>query len=95
MNPAIYSKTKKEEKEKGYQERLGILQSVFPPAKGILDESLLKFKRKDVSRDDIHDALVAAVTGLLGWQNLRTLPPSPERDAYGLPMEMVYFLSDR
>jgi hypothetical protein len=38
------------------------------------------------------DALVAAVTGLLGGTKLRTLPDKPERDAHGLLMEMVYFI---
>jgi len=40
---------------------------------------------------DLLDALAAAVTGLIGRKKLQTLPPSPERDPYGLPMEMVYF----
>jgi predicted RNase H-like nuclease len=92
QNPATYSKTKKEEKIKGAEERLRILQSFFPLTEDILHEGLSKFKRKDVSKDDILDALAAAVTGLVGRTNLKTLPPSPEHDAYGLPMEMVYFI---
>jgi predicted RNase H-like nuclease len=44
-----------------------------------------------VGRDDIMDALAAAVTGKLGKGSLQSLPPQPERDATGLPMEIVYY----
>jgi predicted RNase H-like nuclease len=95
QNPAAYSKTKKEEKKKGLEERLRILKSFFAKAEDIIHEGLSKFKRKDVSRDDLLDALAAAVTGLLGLGNLKTLPDTPERDAHGLPMEMVYYIPER
>ena len=47
------------------------------------------YPRKIVARDDILDALVAAVTGM---NELRTVPGNPEVDSCGLPMEMVYSL---
>ena len=42
--------------------------------------------------NDILDALVAAVTALLGKQSLLTMPGKPEVDLRGLPMEMAYYL---
>ncbi len=50
------------------------------------------FRARMSREDDILDALAAAVTGLIGGTKLKTLPASPERDAQGLPMEMVYFV---
>jgi predicted RNase H-like nuclease len=76
--------------EKGYQERLEILQSIYPPAQTIVESA--NYSQKEVKRDDILDALAAAVTAKIGFDNLSCLPPQPEIDAHGLPMEMVYFL---
>lgn len=50
---------------------------------------------KKVARDDILDALAAAVTAKLGLgcpdnYQLRTLPECPPRDCKDLRMEMVY-----
>jgi predicted RNase H-like nuclease len=92
--PTKYSKTKKGEKGKGFEERVGILESVFPNTNDIINEGLFKYKRKDVAPDDILDALAAAITGLLGSTRLKTLPENPGRDAHGLPMEMVYFIPE-
>ena len=52
------------------------------------------FPRNRVAKDDILDALAAAVTGWLagsGRGKLATLPSEPPKDAKGLPMEMVYW----
>jgi predicted RNase H-like nuclease len=76
--------------ENGYKERLDILQSIYPPAKNIVGSA--NYSRKEVKQDDILDALGAAITAKIGFDNLSSLPPHPERDSQGLPMEMVYFL---
>jgi predicted RNase H-like nuclease len=44
----------------------------------------------DADRDDVLDALSAAVTAKLGFGRLSTLPAAPEIDSAGLPMEMAY-----
>lgn len=49
------------------------------------------YHRKVLGRDDVLDAAVLAVTAALGHRSLRTLPDAPERDALGLPMEIVYY----
>jgi len=76
----------------GQAERLEVLQRVYPRAPALFFELSKKLPRKRAAPDDLLDALAAAVTGLIGGTRLQTLPPSPECDAYGLPMEMVYFL---
>ena len=54
--------------------------------------SQANYSQKEVKRDDILDALAAAITAKIGFDNLSCLPPQPERDPQGLAMEMVYFL---
>ena len=73
------------------RERLHVLQEIAPRTQAIFDSALKTYRRKQVARDDILDALAAAVTAKLGWPNdLRTLPECPQTDSRGLPMEMVY-----
>lgn len=85
-----YSKKKKE----GIEERIKILEKVEPKTQEIFDAACSQFFRKDVARDDILDALAAAVTARGGWQGqgLGTLPESPDKDSKGLAMEMVYWV---
>ena len=79
----------------GFAERRRVLKAAYPSSDKIITEGLGWIQGKGAAPDDLLDALAAAVTGLLGGTRLQTLPPSPERDAHGLPMEMVYFLPDR
>jgi predicted RNase H-like nuclease len=76
----------------GEAERLEVLQRVYRRARPLFLELKKNLLAKSAAPDDLLDALAAAVTGLVGRTNLKTLPPSPEHDAYGLPMEMVYFI---
>ena len=78
-------------KRAGFAERRDALKAVYAPCDDIIAEGLLAITGKRASRDDLLDALAAAVTGFIGGTRLRTLPPSPARDNHGLPMEMVYF----
>ena len=77
-------------RNEGLSERMQLLQSIYPQATDISDHTLCTYRRKDVARDDILDALSAAVTGLAGGQNLTSIPQEPEFDERGLRMEMVY-----
>lgn len=86
--PLRYSKTK----ENGYLERFKLLQSVYPQSEAIIDYTLSNYLRKQVKKDDILDALCGAITAMMGWKNLSSIPMQPEEDLKGLPMEMVYFL---
>ncbi len=87
--PMEYPKKKKE----GIQERKSVLISVYPDSEAIFKCAEQKYLRKDVARDDILDALVAAVTAYKGGRGLKSIPEVSEFDSHGLPMEMVYFLS--
>ncbi len=83
----------KKKSRDGFEERRKVLADWYPQAEEVIASALDKFKRKCVARDDVLDALVAAVTARAGPDNLLTLPKAPERDPRGpggLPMEMVY-----
>ena len=77
-------------RNEGLSERTQLLQSIYPQTADIIAHTLSTYKRKDVARDDILDTLAAAVTGLMGRQNLTSIPQEPEFDERGLRMEMVY-----
>lgn len=77
--------------EDGFSERLRLLERVYPGSNAVVTSALGRFARKDVGRDDILDALVAAVAAMVGEHRLRMLPERPERDSTGLPMEIVYY----
>ncbi|MEQ8677011.1 MAG: DUF429 domain-containing protein [Aggregatilineales bacterium] len=72
----------------GYAERVRILQDIVPDAKAMIDSAMQDYRRADVARDDIVDALVIAVTARIG--DLKSFPPNPDRDEYGLPMQILY-----
>jgi predicted RNase H-like nuclease len=79
-------------KVEGYKERLAVLTNHYTQAPLIADEALDRYPRKEVARDDILDALAAAVAAYLTEGSLPSVPKIVERDSYGLPMEMVYVL---
>ena len=77
-------------RSEGLSERIQLLQSIYPQTAEIINHAISTYRRKDVARDDILDALSAAVTGLVGEKNLVSIPQEPEFDERGLRMEMVY-----
>jgi predicted RNase H-like nuclease len=83
-----YAKTK----STGFGERYRVLLSLYPPTKQVLEHVLSSYPRKQVKKDDVLDALVAAVTARLGKKGLLTIPEHPEKDAKGLVVEMAYIL---
>lgn len=88
--PMAYSK----KTAAGIAERQGLLTRVLarlsPRFRELLDRGSALL-RPGVAPDDFLDALALAVTAWLGLtQGLSTLPPEPEKDAHGLPMEIVY-----
>lgn len=86
-HPMAYSK----KKPQGFSERYSILKKIYPETKAIVDNALKRFRRKDLARDDILDAIVLAVSAKLPLTSIRTVPSNPPRDKKGLPMEIVYF----
>ncbi|MEX2531617.1 MAG: DUF429 domain-containing protein [Gemmatimonadota bacterium] len=80
----------RKKKPAGILERLQVLESVYPGAEAVYSSALRRWKRSEVARDDLVDALAAAVTGWIGGDRLQSLPGVQEADPRGLPMEMVY-----
>jgi predicted RNase H-like nuclease len=78
----------------GFEERLQVLRQHFPKCDELVIEALTDFPRSQVKKDDILDALAAAVTGMCGHDHLVTIPEEPEKDSEGLLMEMVYYIKD-
>ena len=78
-------------KREGIDGRIRVLNKVEPRTGEIFEDGCAKFLRSQVARDDILDALAAAVTASMGLDHLQTLPADPPRDAKGLPMEMVFW----
>ena len=79
----------------GIKERKCVLRRHELRTDEVFKRASTEFYRKHVAKDDILDALAAAVTAKLGLGypddfQLRTLPERPPKDAYDLPMEMVY-----
>ena len=74
----------------GFNERINVLRRVFPATDAVVDYARHNFRRNRVAKDDILDALVAAVTASREKQGLLTIPEIPEIDSKGLPMEMLY-----
>ena len=74
----------------GYAERLALLKRLHPGTDVIIEQAIKRFPRREVGRDDILDALAAALTARCNSDRLVSVPESPQLDPCGLPMEMVY-----
>ena len=74
----------------GIDERIKVLQSVCPSACQEFVRTCNSVPRRKVEKDDILDAMAAALTAFGNPSGFRTLPERPPRDSLGLPMEMVY-----
>lgn len=85
-----YPMTHNKKTEPGIQERLAILKKIDPQCEDIFNESVKKFKRKELAKDDILDAMAVALTACSPFETLRTVLENPENDKEGLPMEIVY-----
>ena len=74
----------------GKCERIHLLEKHLPETKELFGNAREKHQKKDVSDDDIIDALCCAVTASY-HDLLSTIPPNPESDSKCIPMEMVYY----
>jgi predicted RNase H-like nuclease len=77
----------------GFDERIGHLQKLYPQAESVVDRALKLYKRKEVARDDVVDALILAVTALVsgGIDGLTGVPLTRQYDELGLPMQIVFY----
>ena len=83
--PMLFSKKTRE----GFKERLEVLAARYPPAADVVSKAFLEHGGFEAARDDILDALVAALCAER-IDDCLTLPDTPEGDPKELPMEMVY-----
>jgi len=75
----------------GRDERIVLLRRYYPAADAIYADATTRWRRREVARDDIIDAMVLAVSARFGAGRYRTLPQNPSRDAVDLAMEMVFW----
>ena len=73
----------------GLSARLELLSARFRGARACYAACDAEYRRKDVARDDIVDAMACAVTALFA-PNLSAFPECPAPDETGLPMEIVF-----
>ncbi|MGH7885114.1 MAG: DUF429 domain-containing protein [Thermodesulfobacteriota bacterium] len=76
--------------EDGIKERLNLMKSIFPKAEILFKYSKQKFTRSEVSKDDIVDALILAISASNLTGNLVSIPQTPPKDEFGIEMEIVY-----
>jgi len=76
--------------EQGYRERVDLLGRYWPRAEAFMEETRGRYRMKDVALDDMVDALAIAVGAYAARGNLVSLPPDPEVDGKGLPMQMLH-----
>lgn len=77
----------------GFSERIKVLRAVCLFTDEIVGAALSRFRRKEVSKDDILDALAAAITAKIGCKDgFEYVPCNTETDSRGLKIQMVYCL---
>ena len=74
----------------GFRERVAVLKNHYAGAVVLVEKVGQRYRRYEVARDDIVDALAAAVTARQALGGYQTLPEKVELDQFGLRMEMVY-----
>lgn len=74
----------------GRHEREKVLSRYFSAITDLQAYAASHYPRSRLGRDDVLDAAVLALTAWYDRSGLRSLPEEPERDAYGLAMEIVY-----
>lgn len=85
--PMKYSKKEVE----GFLERKETLSKLFKYVDEIIEYTLSKYRRKELAKDDILDALGAALTAMKGsTYGFVYVPEEAETDGMGLKIQMVY-----
>lgn len=78
-------------KVEGFLERKEALGSICAFSDEIVGYALSSYRRKDLAKDDILDALAAALTAKIGSRyGFVYVPHEPETDSKGLKIQMLY-----
>ncbi len=76
----------------GIDERLSILEKFECRTREIFEAAIQNYMRKEVSKDDIVDAICMAITGRVAVDgNYKTIPTNIEVDLEGIEMKIVYY----
>jgi len=76
----------------GFLERIKALRDFCKSTDEIVKAAISKYRRKEVAKDDILDALAAAITAKFGSEEgFEYVPGKPETDIKGLKIQMVYY----
>ncbi len=94
LNNKTPMKFKKKDKA-GFEERYKLLSYMHPLSEAVLEYTMTTYLRKEVARDDILDAMSAAITASRINQGLLMIPKTTELDSNGLPMQMVYYVPSK
>jgi len=74
----------------GFNERKELLNSIYPHTNDIIKNALNIYRRYDVKKDDILDAMVVLITATKGINKLTSIPEKPETDSKGIEMQILY-----
>lgn len=75
--------------EKGFQERINLLESYSKQDESFLKKCLNKFPKSSVVEDDILDAWILALAAALGKSEIEFLPNVYNYDSKGLPIRIA------
>ena len=79
----------------GFLERIQALKNICLFTDEIVEAALSKYRRREVTKDDILDALAAAITAKMGYNyGFEYVPCMPEIDSKGLKIQMIYFIPE-
>ena len=89
--PMKYSKKSSE----GFIERKKTLGNICLFTDELVGTALSRYRRKDLAKDDILDALAAAITAKEGCMyGFEYVPFEPEIDSQGLKIQLVYYVPE-
>jgi predicted RNase H-like nuclease len=74
----------------GLEERLELLKSTLEFAETVYQEAITRFKRKQLAKDDIVDALMCLAISMASEASRKTIPEIPEYDDSGIEMAIHY-----
>jgi len=74
----------------GRELRRNLILQTWPEAEKIEQKLLVNYPRRALTRDDIYDALILALSAELGQNGFHSLPPLPDFDQSGLSREIVW-----
>lgn len=75
--------------EEGLKSRLNLIMDYCNCDGSFYESALKRFQRKLVSKDDILDAWVLAISASFGKKNIRFIPENYKYDSTGLPMRIA------